>query len=244
MSDTDQESLFDRAMRQAKEASAGNTPASPFGEVGSVAALGAAGVAGGVAQGIAPGTFTYRTARPSAAQAFVEAFQGLADNNTRLQVTGHPDQTTVQFMQHLPTGNWAAAVTVTLMQAAEEIKVTTSGQNLTALASVAGDLGGTALGVVGDLLRGPAGVANALGRVSREAGKVAGAASDLGLSGQVRSMVERIGAVLDEEWVAVQHQKREAEERQRAATTCPYCGTPYPSDDAVNCPNCHAPRVK
>jgi len=243
MSDTNEESLIDRAMRQAREASAASVPASPLSDAGTVAALGA-GVVGGAAQGIAPGTFTYHTARPAAAQAFVEAFQGLADNNTRLQVASHLDQTTVQFMQHLPTGNWAAAVTVTLMQAADEIKVTTSGQNFTALASVAGDLGGTALGVVGDLLSGPRGVANALGRVSREAGKVAGAASDLNLSGQVRGIVERLGRVMDEEWSAVQRQKREAEDRQRAASTCPYCGTPYPSDDTVSCPNCHAPRSK
>jgi hypothetical protein len=244
MSDTDHESLIDKAMRQAKEASAATIPASGLGEAGSAVALGAAGVAGGLTQGIAPGTFTYHTSRPAAAQAFIEAFQGVADNNTRLQVANHGDQTTVQFMQHLPTGTWAAAVTVTLMQAADEIKVTTSGQNMTSLASAAGDLGGTALGVVGDLLHGPRGVANALGRVSREAGKVASAASDLNVSGQVRSIVERIGNVLDEEWGAVQRQKREDAERQRAATTCPYCGTLYPSDDAVSCPNCHAPRSK
>ena len=238
-----EESLFEKAMRQAKEASAATVPASPLSEAAPAAALGA-GMVGGMAQGIAPGTFTYHTSRNSAAQAFVEAFQGLADNDTRLQVASHPDQTTVQFMQHLPTGSWAAAVTVTLMQAADQIKITTSGQNMAALASAAGELGGTALGVVGDLLRGPRGVGNALGRVSRDIGKVTGAATDLNLSGQVRGTVERIGAVLEEEWSAVQRQQREAEARQRAATTCPYCGTPYPSDDAISCSNCNAPRSK
>jgi hypothetical protein len=243
MSDTKEESLFDKAMRQAKEASAATVPASPLSEAAPAAALGA-GVVGGVAQGMAPGTFSYHTSRPSAAQAFVEAFQGLGDDDTRLQVTGHSDQTTVQFMQRLPTGSWAAGVTVTLIQAADQIKVTTSGQNMAALASAAGELGGTALGVVSDLLRGPRGVGNALGRVSRDMGKVTGAATDLNLGGQVRGIVERIGGVLDEEWSAVQRKKREDEERQRAATTCPYCGTPYPSETATSCSNCNAPRSK
>ncbi len=241
---SEEESLLDKAMRRAKEASAATIPASPLSDAAAPAAALGAGAVASVAQGMAPGNFTYHTARPAAAQAFVEAFQGLADNNTRLQVASHPDQTTVQFMQALPAGNWAAAVTVTLIQAADEIKVTTSGQNMTALASAAGELGGTALGVVGDLLRGPAGVGSALGRVSREAGKVANAATDLNLSGQVRAIVERLGGVLEEEWAAVQRQKREAEDRQRAATTCPFCGTPYPSEEAIVCPNCNAPRVK
>jgi hypothetical protein len=243
MADTKEESLFDKAMRQAKQASAATIPASPLGEAAPAAALGA-GVVGGLAQGMAPGTFSYHTSRPSAAQAFVEAFQGLSDNDTRPQVTSHSDQTTVQFMQRLPTGSWAAAVTVTLIQAADQIKVTTSGQNMAALASAAGELGGTALGVVGDLLRGPSGVGNALGRVSRDMGKVAGAATDLNLGGQVRGMVERIGGVLEEEWSAVQRKKREDEERQVAATTCPYCGTLYPSETATACPKCDAPRSR
>lgn len=243
MSDTQEESLIDKAMREAKEASASSGPASPLSEAAPVAALGA-GAAAGLAQGMAPGTFSYHTSRPSAAQAFVDALQGLSDNDTRLQVTGLSDQTTIQFMQLLPTGGWAAAVTVTLIQAGEQIKVTTSGQNMAALASAAGQLGGTALGVVGDLLRGPGGIPSAIGRVSRDMGKVAGAATDLGLGGQVRSVVERIGGVLEEEWVAVQRDQREAEARRRAATTCPYCGTPYPSDDAISCPKCNAPRVK
>jgi hypothetical protein len=237
------ESLFDKAMRQAKQASAATVPASPLGEAAPAAALGA-GVAGGLAQGLAPGTFSYHTSRPSAAKAFVDAFQGLADNDTRLQVSAQPDQTTVQFMQQLPTGGWAAAVTVTLIQAADQIKVTTSGQNMAALASAAGQLGGTALGVVGDLLRGPSGVGNALGRVSRDMGKVTEAATDLNLGGQVRSTVERIGGVLEEEWSAVQRQRREEEQRQLAATTCPYCGTLYPSDEATSCPKCNAPRAR
>jgi hypothetical protein len=243
MTDTKEESLFDKAMRQAKQASAATTPASPLDDAAPAAALGA-GIVGGMAQGMAPGTFSYHTSRLSAAQAFVDAFQGLADNDTRLQVAGHSDQTTVQFMQRLPTGNWAAAVTVTLIQAADQIKVTTSGQNMTALASAAGELGGTALGVVSDLLRGPSGVGNALGRVSRDMGKVAGAATDLNLGGQVRGIVERIGGVLEQEWSAVQRQKREEQERQVAATTCPYCGTLYPSDEATSCPTCNAPRVR
>jgi hypothetical protein len=243
MSDAKEESLLDKAMRQAKEASATTTPASPLGEAASAAALGA-GAVGGMAQGMAPGTFSYHTSRPSAAQAFVEAFHGLNDNDTQIQVASHADQTTVQFMQRLPTGAWAAAVTVTLIQAADQIKVTTSGQNMAVLASAAGELGGTALGVVSDLLRGPAGVGNALGRVSRDMGKVAEAATDLNLAGQVRSAVERIGGVLEEEWSTVQRQKREAEARRIAATTCPYCGTLYPSDEATECPKCNAPRVK
>jgi hypothetical protein len=241
---SEEESLLAKAMRQAKEASAGTAPASPLSDAAAPAAALGAGVAGGAVQGMAPGTFTYHTARPAAAQTFVEAFQGVADDDTHLQVAGYSDQTTVQFMQRLPRGTWAAAVTVTLMQAADQIKITTSGQNLTVLAAAAGDLGGTALGVVGDLLHGPAGLGNALGRVSREAGKVANAATDLNLGGQVRAIVERIGGVLEEEWSAVQRQKREAEDRQRAATTCPFCGTLYPSDDALACPNCNAPRVK
>jgi len=243
MSDSKEESLLDKAMRQAKEASAGTVPASPLGEIAPAAALGA-GVVGGAAQGMAPGTFSYHTSRPSAAQAFVEAFQGLADGDTRLQVAGHADQTTVQFMQRLPTGAWAAAVTVTLIQAADQIKVTTSGQNMAALASAAGELGGTALGVVSDLLRGPRGVPNAIGRVSRDMGKVAEAATDLNLGGQVRAAVERLGGVLEQEWSAVQRKQREDEERRIAATTCPYCGTLYPSDEAIACPKCNAPRVK
>jgi len=243
MSDTEQESLLDKAMREAQQASADSVPASPLGEAAPAAALGA-GAAAGLAQGMAPGTFSYHTSRPSAAQAFVDAFQGLSDNDTRLQVTGLADQTTVQFMQQLPTGGWAAAVTVTLIQAADEIKVTTSGQNMAALASAAGQLGGTALGVVGDLLRGPVGIGNALGRVSRDMGKVAGAATDLNLGGQVRSTVERIGRVLEEEWIAVQRQKRDDEARRIAATTCPYCGTLYPSDDVTSCPTCNAPRIR
>ncbi len=238
-----EESLLEKAMRQAKQASAATAPASPLGEIAPAAALGA-GVAGGVTQGMAPGTFTYHTSRPAAAKAFLDAFQAVADNDTRLQVSGQGDQTTVQFMQRLPTGTWAPAVTVTLMQAAEQIKVSTGGQNMAALASAAGELGGTALGVVSDLFKGSRGVGDALGRVSRDIGKVTGAATDLNLGGQVRSIIERIGAVLEEEWSAVQRQKREAEERQRAASTCPYCGTPYPSDDALACTNCNAPRVK
>ena len=241
MSDTKEESLFDKAMRQAKQASASTVPAS--GDLAPAAALGA-GVAGGMAQGMAPGTFSYHTSRPAAAKAFVEACQGLADNDTRLEVSGHGDQTTVQFMQRLPTGHWASAVTLTLVQAADQIKVTTSGQNMAALASAAGELGGTALGVVGDLLRGPSGVGQALGRVSRDMGKVAGAATDLNLGGQVRSIVERIGSVLEEEWSAVQRQRREEADRQIAATTCPYCGTLYPSDEATACPKCNAPRSR
>ena len=243
MSDTKEESLFEKAMRQAKQASAATVPASGLSDLAPAAALGA-GVAGGMAQGMTPGTFSYHTSRPAAAQAFVEACQGLADNDTRLQVTGHADQTTIQFMQRLPTGNWAAAVTLTLIQAADQIKVTTSGQNMAALASAAGELGGTALGVVSDLLRGPSGVGNALGRVSRDMGKVAGAATDLNLGGQVRSIVERIGAVLEEEWSAVQRKQREEADRQVAATTCPYCGTLYPSEDATACSKCNAPRVR
>jgi len=243
MPDTNEESLIDKAMRQAKEASAASAPASPLGEAAPVAALGA-GAAAGLAQGMAPGTFSYHTSRASAAKAFVDALEGLTDNDTRLQVSGYSDQITVQFMQQLPTGGWAAAVTVTLIQAADQIKVSTSGQNMAALASAAGQIGGTALGVVGDLLRGPAGIGSALGRVSRDMGRVAGAASDLGLGGQVRSVVERIGGVLEEEWVVVQRDQREAEARRLAATICPYCGTPYPSDDAVLCPQCDAPRVK
>ena len=243
MSDTKEESLVEKAMRQAKQASAATVPASPLSEAAPAAALGA-GVVGGMAQGIAPGTFSYHTSRPSAAQAFVEVFHGLSDDDTRLQVASHADQTTVQFMQRLPTGAWAAAVTVTLIQAGDQIKVTTSGQNMAALASAAGELGGTALGVVSDLLRGPRGVGNALGRVSRDMGKVAEAATDLNVSGQVRGAVERIGGVLEQEWSTVQRQKREAEERRIAATTCPYCGTLYPSDEATECPKCNAPRVK
>jgi rubrerythrin len=75
-------------------------------------------------------------------------------------------------------------------------------------------------------------------------GKVAEAATDLNLGGQVRSAVERIGGVLEEEWSTVQRQKREADAARIAATTCPYCGTLYPSDDATECPKCNAPRVK
>ena len=243
MSDTKEESLFDKAMRQAKQASAATDSASALSDLGPAAALGA-GVVGGVAQGIAPGTFSYHTSRPAAARAFVETFQGLTNDDTRLQVTGQADQTTVQFMQRLPTGSWAAAVTVTLIQAGERIKVTTSGHNMTALASAAGELGGTALGVVSDLLRGPGGVPSALGRVSRNMGRVADAATDLNLSGQVRTSVERIGGVLEEEWSAVQRQQRDDEARRIAATTCPYCGTLYPSSEATACPKCNAPRVK
>lgn len=237
-----EESLFDKAMRQAKQASAATAPASGLGDAAAPAAVLGAGVAGGVAQGFAPGTFSYHTSRPTAAQAFVDAFKGLADHDTRLDVASRSDQTTVQFMQRLPTGNWVAAVTVTLIQAADQIKLTTSGQNMAALATAAGELGGTALGVVGDLLRGPAGVGQALGRVSRDMGKVTGAATDLNLGGQVRGIVERLGRVLEEEWSAVQRQKREAADRRIAATTCPYCGTLYPSDDAIACPQCNAPR--
>ncbi len=244
MSDAKEESLLDKAMRQARQASAASVPASPLGDAASAAALGGVGVVGGMAEGLAPGTFSYHTSRPSAAQAFVEAFHGLNDSDTQVQAASQGDQTTVQFMQRLPTGGWAAAVTVTLIQAADQIKVATSGQNMAALASAAGELGGTALGVVSDLLRGPAGVGNAIGRVSRDMGKVAEAATDLNLGGQVRSAVERIGGVLEEEWSAVQRQKREAEVRRIAATTCPYCGTLYPSDEATQCPKCNAPRVR
>ncbi len=81
MSDTKEESLFDKAMREARQASAATVPASPLGEAAPAAALGA-GVVGGMAEGMAPGTFSYHTSRPSAAQAFVEAFRGLNDSDT------------------------------------------------------------------------------------------------------------------------------------------------------------------
>lgn len=233
--------LFDEAMAKAKAAKA---PATPGADLDPVLA-GVAVTAGALAQNYGPGTFSYHTLRPVAANVFMDAFRGLQTSDIRLDTSGttvsasDSAATTVKFMQRQANQTWVAGVTVTLLQTNDVVQVTTGGQNMSAMTKSIADLGKTAFGVVGDMLRRKPEAA--LARVQANLGQVTGAAADTQLAGQVRSLIERLGATLDEEWQAGQRQKREEADRQLAATTCQYCGTTYVEAEQT-CSNCHAPR--
>jgi hypothetical protein len=239
-----EESLFDRAMRQAKEAGAA-VPSSSSGleQAGLVGAGAAAGLAQTVKDATSPGTFTFQTVRPPAAtlQVFVEALQALGDRDTRPQVgRSTPDQATVQFQQLLPTGNWVGAQTVTLIQSADTVTITVSAPSLAAMGGAAGEVGGTAVSTLGKVLSGN--VLGGLTEAARSVGRLTESAENIALSSKIRSTLQRIGSALDDEWRQAERERLEREERQRVLDTCQFCGAPYPVADAVQCAVCGAPR--
>jgi hypothetical protein len=238
--------LIDKAMRQAREAGP-PTPSSSSGlEDAGLLGAGAAGIAQSVKDATSAGTFAYRSTRSAAAtlQVFIDALQALGDRDTRPQVsrrgTLESGQATVQFQQLLPTGNWVAAQTVTLIQSGDTVTVTVSAPSLAAMGGAAGDIGGTALGALGKVLTG-----NVIGGITdaaRNVGRLTESAENIALSSNLRAAVKRIGEALDDEWRQADRERQEREERERIQNTCQFCGTPYPTADAINCAVCGAPR--
>lgn len=238
------ESLLDRAMRQAKDAAAAVPVDSGMGQAGLVGAAGVAGVAGAVKDATSPATYAFHSARAPQAtlRVFVDALNALGDHDTRPQSNLRGDQATLQFQQLLPTGNWVTAVTITLVQASEEVNITASAPSLASMGGAAAQVGGSTLGPLGQVLSG-----NVIGGVmeaAKNVGRLTESAENLILSNKIRETINRIGHQLDDEWQTVQNEKRVREEQQLVMATCKFCGAPFLSADATQCHICGAPRVQ
>ncbi len=237
------ESLFDRAMRQAREAGARVQPESDA-ALPVVGAVAAGGVAASVKDATSPAAFRYHTARTPQAtlRVFTDALAALGDHDTRPDVTGRGDQVTVNFLQKLPTGNWVTAVTIALTQAADEVNVTASAPSLAALGGATAQVGGAALGSLGKLLTGN--VVGGLVDAARNVGRITESAENLALSNRIRETIQRIGNQLDDEWRQVMHQERQRAEQTLLLSTCKFCGAPFASADEAVCAVCGAPRIQ
>ena len=238
------ESLLDRAMRQAKEAAAGVPADSGMGQVGLVGAAGAAGVAGAVKDATSPAVYAFHSARAPQAtlRVFVDALNALGDHDTKPQASIRGDQATLQFQQLLPTGNWVTAVTITLVQASEEVNIAASAPSLAAMGGAAAQVGGSALGPLAQVLSG-----NVIGGVVEAAkgvGRITESAENLILSNKIRETIVRIGNQLDDEWQTVQNEKRARDEFQLMLATCKFCGAPFETEAETQCRICGAPRVQ
>lgn len=238
------ESLLDRAMRQAKEAAASVPPDSGVGQAGLVGAAGAAGVAGAVKDATSPAMYSFHTARAPQAtlRVFVDALNALGDHDTRPQSNVRGDQATLQFQQLLPTGNWVTAVTITLVQASEEVNIAASAPSLASVGGAAAQVGGSALGPLGQVLSG-----NVLGGVveaAKSVGRITESAENFILSNKIRETIARIGNQLDDEWQTVQNEKRARADQHLMMATCKFCGTPFETAEETQCRICGAPRVQ
>jgi hypothetical protein len=238
------ESLMERAMREAQAAGAGVPAENELGQVGLVGAAGAAGVAGAMKDATSPASYRFHTARnPQATlRVFVDALNALGDHDTRPQSNLRGDQATLQFQQQLPTGNWVTAVTITLVQASEEVNIAASAPSLAAMGGAAAEVGGTALGSLGKVLSGN--VLGGLTDAARNVGRLTESAENLVLSNKIRETIVRIGNQLDDEWQTVQRERRARDEQQLVMATCKFCGTPYESEEETQCRICGAPRVQ
>lgn len=237
------QSLFDKAMRQAREAGASTGSSSSGLEAGLAGAGAAAGLAKTVKDATSAGSFAFRTVRAPAAtlQVFIDALNALGDRDTRPQVSRKAaDQATLQFQQLLPTGHWVTAQTVTLIQSSDTVTASVSAPSLAAMGGAAGEVGGTAINTLGKVLTGN--VLGGLSDAARSVGRLSESAENIALSGKIRATIQRIGNALDDEW---QQAEREREDREAAAlklNTCQFCGAPYPEPDAIQCAVCGAPR--
>ncbi len=246
-----EESLFERAMRQAKDAGAQAPTNAGRENVDLLAAAGVTGV-GSVAQALGPGQYRFRTARRDAIGVFVKELRGLEDQNTRLEVaSGGAGQTTSAYFKQLGKSGWDTAVTVTFLQSTDGfVTVNQSGQSLAHSASSLADIGGTVADMAGSLLsrRSIFDIPAQAGRVMEGLGDVARKANDLTLNNQIKGIVERVGATLEEEERRAERVQDEQRIEQAAFETCPFCATPYrplaelTTDQWERCLACGSPR--
>ncbi|MCS6910170.1 MAG: hypothetical protein NZM11_06320 [Anaerolineales bacterium] len=238
------ESLLERAMRRAREAGAAVPNESEAMALPVVGAATAAGVAATVKDVISPASYRYHTARPPQAtlRVFTEALAALGDHDTRPEVTIRGDQATVNFRQQLPSGNWVTAVTITLVQASQEVNVTASAPSLAAMGGAAAEVGGATLSSLGKVLTGN--VVGGLIEAARNVGRLTGSAENLALSNRIRETIQRVGNQLDDEWQQVTYQERLRAEQALMLSTCKFCGTPFASADETVCSACGAPRIQ
>lgn len=237
-------SLFDRALAKAQAAGTQVPNEGELGGLGVAGAVTAGGVAAGVRDATSPASYAFHSARPPEAtlRVFTEALNALGDHDTRPQVSLRKDQATVQFQQQLPTGHWVTAVTITLVQASEEVNVSASAPSLAAMGGAAAEVGGAAMGSLGKVFTGN--VVGGLVDAAKNVGRLTQSAENLTLSNKIREVLQRIGNQLDDEWNQVQTARKLAEDQALMMATCKFCGAPFPSAEAAQCPVCGAPRVQ
>lgn len=240
-----EESLFERAMRQAKEASA-EVQSNANSELIGGAGLAGAGAAGAVAHALGPGQYRFRIGRADAASVFVKELRSLEDQNTRLEVS--PGQSNVYFKQVERDGRWDTVLSIGFLQTPEGfLNVTLSGQSMSSTVSSLADIGGTAANIAGTLLN-PLNAITKAGRIMEDVSDAARKASDLGLSGKAKAIVERVGEALEKEQQEAERVQAALADEKASYESCVFCNVPYrplaelePEQWGV-CLNCGAPR--
>ncbi len=209
-----------------------------------------AGVVGGA---LAPhaDTVTFAGCR---AGVIVEALKSeIAAQDTRVQTSRSGNSVVVTILQSQASrpGAFYPALTVTLLEAADELTVTVSDLDQDAKRGALGSIGRTALNQGKRLLfrrRGIVGLIQTASAVIDGVEDVVEDIQDLQLPKQVWEVIDRVGQAAEQVYLEEQRREREAqrqrEEAEMAWLYCPSCGRAYREDEAsrVDCPACGAPR--
>jgi len=216
-----------------------------------VAGLGlGAGVLGG-AMAPHPDTVTFEGCR---AEVIANALRSeIADDDTRVRIKETDDSVVVTFLQSQARKphDFSPALTATLIETANTLTVTVSDLSKETIRSTLGSVGRTVLKQGKRILfrrRGIAGVLDTVGSVMEGVENLAEDIQDLGLSGRVWEVIDRVGEAAEQAYLDEQHKQQELQRRredaERAWTHCGSCGRAYREDEAsrVDCPSCGAPR--
>lgn len=177
----------------------------------------------------------------------------LTDEDTRVEIGQAGKGIVVTIFQSYGRRSYHfwPVLSVTLLQAGEQLTVTVSPLAERAATDALSAIGGTLIKHGIGLLRRPSGLGGLLstvGHVVQGASELMDHLEDLTLPQRVWAIIDRVGgaaekAFLEAQWRALE-QQRQREAILAAWTHCPYCGRAYAPAEAelANCPACGGAR--
>lgn len=240
-----------RGFMYTPQPSASGTPARGADQV--LAGLGLGAVAAAGALGPHPNPITFQGIRASV---IANALRSeISDHDTRVQVQRTDEGMVVIVSQSQVSApqRFSTVLTVTLLQAPEELSVAVSELRKSALREKWSSIGGTVLEQAGEVLvsrrrRGVRGLIDMAGNLRDGVEDLVDDLQDLTLPRRVWAVVDRVGGAAEEAYLEEIRRARALEWQREAAvrayTHCAWCGRPYgpDEDETVRCPSCGAPR--